>query len=947
MKTPDIPENETERLQAIERIDILDTPPEDPFDDLTRLAAILCKTLFSTVSIIDEERQWFKSIQGPLESRETSRDISFCGHTLNSTDLFIIEDAINDERFADNPLVQNGPKIRFYAGAPIILDDGIIAGALCVFDPEPKTLSEEQKEGLTLLARQVTERLKSRTADAIANNLEPILALGKTNLIVFDPVQERVNYISPALHQRLAKPTELNTRPLFAQLFPDIEYDRFFSRERLNDSDLAHRKVTKICLPEKAPGKAELRLFKTGEDDRNICILGLRDRTELSRTRETAEQAQSDLRVFQQLARQSKSSFVVTDVTGKIQWVNSSFEAITEYTLSEVKGKKPGEVLQGSGTSQLDRDRISRHLRAKQPVVQEILNYSKSGRPYWIELYIEPIRDEAGSVTHFVATQKDITQRRQEHLVLKQSRANAEQANRAKSQFLAKISHELRTPLNGIVGITEKLLQEVPPTLKDSAVTLDQSSQHLMAVLDNLLDLSHIQSGALELEHESFSVVDMLEEVRQLFAPRAEMVGARVSLYTAPDLPVWVKGDVVRLKQVLMNLVSNAVKFTHQGEINISASCERNDPENNGCSTLLRFSVSDEGPGIAPEDQLRIFENFEQLDNSATRTHGGSGLGLAISKQLVEAMQGVLSLKSEPGKGSTFFFDIPLSKSEGKAEPLDAPDEILGQKPLDYALVVDDNPVNCRVLQELLTRFGCGTVQVAQSARRGMAILDNVQPDVVFIDIQMPDMSGFELMSLLRQRFPEQNRPLPITVACTAEVSDSKRKECLAKGFDAHLGKPVTGASLHDLMNQLGLKATPVKKAEPDTVDAKAESASETNQKAEMVDRESLMASFLGNEDLLKDFLSLMVENLPVHCQRVQEALQTGTVTSHSEAAHSIKGLVGYFSGGALLKDSQELETAMELGDTRKAKTLFDRLEKNLDALLIEAQTLTNELGAR
>lgn len=953
MKKPDIPENEPERLRELQKLDILDTPAEEEFDDITRLASMICGTLFSLVTIVDEQRQWFKSVEGPLGTRETSRDISFCGHALLGNEIFIIEDAHNDERFEDNPLVTSGPMIRFYAGVPLKTRSGFSIGTLCVFDPKPGSLSSQQKEGLTLLARQIEEKLERRQSDVIVDNMARILDISDAHIILFDPVQERVNYIDPGLRERLGNQVSESSRPLFAHLFPDLPYERFFTPQRMQDSDLAQRKITRTVLPNQPDGQAEIRLLNPRARDRHNKILLYQDKTELTRTRASAEEAESSFRVFYKLARQSRNAFVVTDGKGRIQWVNTSFEELTGYSSAEVIGKKPGDFLQGKDTSRMDRNRIARHLKSAEPVVQEILNYSKNGKPYWAELYIEPIFNHSGVVTHFVATQSNVSRRKEENQLLRQSRADAERANREKSQFLAKISHELRTPLNGIIGIAEKLLEEVPRELRDTVAILDQSSQHLMALLDDLLDLSHIESGQLELATSPFNLRNLLREIEQLFAPRAAMVGNELEISAPDDLPTQLLGDQTRLRQVLINLVNNAVKFTREGLIRISAedaSLAHEPGLTDDVQCNIRFSVSDSGPGISPEHHERIFESFEQLDNSSTRTFGGSGLGLAICKQLVEAMGGSIWLESEVGRGSQFSFEIrfpvitqpgwPESEPGGKSPPA----------PLDagHALVIDDNQVNCTVLVDLLRRLGVPRVYSALSARRGLALLENIQPDLIFIDLQMPDMNGFELIEHLQRSFSRQDRKLPLTIACTAEVSDSKRHQCLDAGFHAHLGKPVTGSALRQLFDSFGVSvAVSDTTAAAELKNNNIHQTADRTQDGPLIEPQDLIDTFLGNEDLLADFLRLLVENLPEHIARIGNGIRTSTIINHAEAAHSIRGLVGYFRNDNLIQQVNTLEVAMKAGDTHLAGDIFVEVERILNQLMQEARDNLKKLARR
>lgn len=948
MKAPDRPDNETQRLDELYRMDILDTPPEHAFDDITRLAAIVCGTMFSTVSLIDEERQWFKSIVGPLGVSETDREVSFCGHAILGSDIFVVEDALADDRFRDNPVVTAGPMIRFYAGVPLITQGGAALGTLCVFDPKPGSLSDSQREGLVLLAKKVSEQIEQRMANTLLDHMGALLDVSSSYVIMFDPFSERVSYVNPALATQLDDTRRRHARPLVQQLFPDLEYERFLTPDSLKRIDGERRQTTRLCLPSREDGQAELRILPHLKAGRHTCLLLFSDRSELNRSRRQFDEARSNVRVLSKVAMQSRNGVVITDPEERIQWVNKSFESLSGYSANEMIGRRPGDFLQGPETSEKDRQRIRKHLDDGEPVVQEILNYSKSGQPYWVEVYIEPIRDDDGRITHFVASQSNITHRKEHDMAIRASRTAAERANRAKSQFLANISHELRTPLNGIMGTTERLLEQVPESLTDVVNTLDKSSRHLLSLLNELLDLSHLETGKLVLNETPFQLNAVMQEVDQLFQSRAEAVGTKLQLDldNAPD--DWLMGDPVRLKQVLINLVNNAIKFTPQGQVTLSARALAADNEP-GDYRRFQLAVTDNGPGIPTQDQARIFESFEQLDNTRARVHGGSGLGLAISRQILRAMGTDITLESTVGAGSRFAFDIRLPITTRPHERPGNLDAESTPRRVSHALVIDDNEVNRSVLESLLLRLGLPTVHTAGSARRGLALLENLQPDIVFVDLHMPTMDGFEFVSRLREEFAARGRPLPPLIACTADAADDQKQACLEAGFDGHLAKPVSADSVKDTLRQLNLgpsepAAQPPVNTPPRADAAHSAALQSPPEAGSLVTSAGLKRSFHGNEDLLEDFLSLLQENLPTHMERVDAAIALGETVTHYDAAHSIKGLVGYFHDSDLLARASQLETAMKAGDSQATAELWQVVKPVLERLIREIRSILKTL---
>ncbi|MDX1635160.1 MAG: ATP-binding protein [Marinobacter sp.] len=914
MQPPSIPGDEAARLERLYRLDIMDTPAEELYDDITRLAAMYCGTLFSTVTLVDRDRQWFKAATGPLDTSETSREHSFCGHAVVERQLFVVEDTLEDDRFHDNPFVQGGPMIRFYAGAPLITSDGLVMGTLCVFDPRPKQLDEPRREALTLLAKQVTDRLESRLHSSLASMVGRILDSSDMYVVMLDTRNDFVNYSNQAFNQR-AGHYPRSARGLVKTMLPGLNYDRIVPQshsdgvsERFLQTEVHFSKADRLLT--------ELRLMTLTEHGRRMLLVLFQDKSALRASESEARKARSNLRVFSQLANQSKNQVIITDHTGAIEWVNPSFEKATGYTLEEVRGRVPGQFLQGPATAPGARERLRKHLREAEPVVQEILNYTKKGEPYWIELYIEPIRDDTGTLTHFVATQTNVTQRKEHEQAIREARDAAERANRAKSQFLANISHELRTPLNGIMGVTDLLQDQASGHLSRYIRTLDHSSKHLLRLLNDILDLSHIESGHLKLRTETFELEPLLEEVEQLFTPRAKAVGTEMVLTMTGATGLAVEGDPTRVRQVVMNLVSNAVKFTHNGRVTLHAHSRRCGPE----QVEVALAVTDTGPGIPAAEQERIFGHFEQLDNSSTRVHGGSGLGLAISRQIVRLMGGDIKLASEAGKGARFSFTLTLPLAQvSEKETVTAASA--GQEPA-LVLVVDDNEINREILTSMLHRRGIDKVHTATSGTRGLALMENLQPDIIFADIQMPEMDGYGFLAHVQALMAEQHRPLPALVACTADTSESQRQEALDAGFNAHLGKPITGTNLAEVLTSLGFLGSCRTGAEP-----------QADVPPVRPDMLALRQAFDNSDELLSEFLKLFQNHHPDHLERIETALTEGKPASGATSAHTLKGLLGYFALPELVACATSLQDALAGGDQSASESLFRDLKKKIAEL--------------
>jgi signal transduction histidine kinase/CheY-like chemotaxis protein len=380
-------------------------------------------------------------------------------------------------------------------------------------------------------------------------------------------------------------------------------------------------------------------------------------------------------------------------------------------------------------------------------------------------------------------------QRRQTELVLAQAKAAADAANHAKSQFLAAMSHEIRTPMNGVLGMAELLLAgELPEKERRFAEIICDSGEALLAIINDVLDFSKIEAGRLELETLEFDVHGLVHGVADLFAERALSKGLELRCRVQEGVPRRVAGDPGRLRQILSNLVSNAVKFTQHGEIVVELESAAGDSaEADTCA--LRFAVTDTGIGVEPAKADLLFRSFSQADSSTTRKYGGTGLGLAISRQLVEMMGGTIGYSSEPGKGACFHFTIRAAR--GRNDVPDAATALAPERKPIHArvLVAEDNIVNQAVVLAMLNGIGC-EVELVNNGHEAVAAADGGCFDLVLMDCHMPSMDGFEATRVLRRlEMERQSRRTPI-IALTANAMTGARERCLAAGMDDYLPKP-------------------------------------------------------------------------------------------------------------------------------------------------------------
>ena len=516
------------------------------------------------------------------------------------------------------------------------------------------------------------------------------------------------------------------------------------------------------------------------------------------------------LRLLESSVEHANDAILVTEAEPvdqpgpRIIYVNRAFTNVTGYTEEEVLGKTP-RILQGPGTSEESKEKIRRALKRWQPVRIEMLNYRKDGSEFWVELNIVPVTNAAGWYTHWVSVQRDITERKRDEAVMlqaqhaaREAQEEAERANHAKSDFLSRMSHELRTPLNAILGFGQLLEIDSPtPRQREKLSHIIHGGNHLLGLINEVLDISRIESGKMELTLEDVAVADVVNEAAALIQPLAAQRNVRIGRCVGIGSGRAVRADRQRLNQVVLNLLSNAVKYNRPGGT-VSIDCEAASR-----AGWLRLAVSDSGVGIAPEDLGRLFTPFERLGAEHSKVEG-TGIGLALSKRLVEAMGGEIGVESTPGRGSTFHLELPTADvlpaeaaTPGLAEPAAAAGPTV--------LCIEDNPSNYTLVEQVLeaTRPGI-RLRGAMCGELGLDMAREHQPDLILLDLQLPDLEGDKLLQKLQA--DALTREIPV-IMVTADATNGQARRLLDLGARAYLTKPLNiTAFLSAIDGALGLK---------------------------------------------------------------------------------------------------------------------------------------------
>ncbi|MBP5978827.1 MAG: GAF domain-containing protein [Halomonas sp.] len=860
MQAADMPHDEAQRLAALQALNILDTPLEATFDGITQLAREIFDVPIALVSLVDKDRQWFKSRQG-LDACETERRVSFCAHAITHNAPLVVEDTFNDIRFDDNDLVSDAPFIRFYAGHPLRPSGNLPVGTLCLIDRKPRSFSEREQKILQGLAQQVEELLRQRTMrealTSTARRFEALFTKSATGKVRIDRTGNIIAVNPFALRLLGYTEDELIGRNVAILTPPDIaaHHNSFIARYLAGGEPTVIGRGREVDAQHKDGRYIPVHLAInaiTNDQEEVVEFLGiLTDLSDMHAANQRINKEQGLLKVLhhgitdyqalmsgerlwtflmEALRELTDSDYALigevlpTDKTNALKihaitdlaWNDESRQLMERLRSGDMMLTNPNSLLGrvfAFGEVVMTNDVYTHTLRGGFPLGHPtlsnylgvpIFNGEKLIGMYAIanskqllnqELldWLQPFTDTCALLINLY---RQMAEREEVMHDLAAARDQAEKANKSKSEFLSSMSHELRTPLNAIIGFSQLLgkARRDPLSSKQQRQIgqIEKSGQHLLSLINEVLDLARIEAGQMALSIEPMLIKNVIDDACSTL--EATMEAANITLIRTPlPAPCQVIADYTRVKQVLLNLLSNAIKYNCKAG-NITITAEQGDEH-------VRINIADTGSGIPPHRHHELFEPFNRLDAEYGAVEG-TGIGLAITRQLIERMDGQVGVDSALGCGATFWFTLPNADPSAYDSARQAPGDtsFAINNPRAYKLLyIEDNPTNQRLMEDIIEEIAELQLVTASSAEIGLEMMRQSPPDVVLMDIHLPGMNGFQALDIIQK--DKQLRGIHI-IALSSNAMERDIKNGLAAGFDAYLTKPLDINRLASTLNK-------------------------------------------------------------------------------------------------------------------------------------------------
>ena len=594
----------------------------------------------------------------------------------------------------------------------------------------------------------------------------------------------------------------------------------------------------------------------------------------------------------------SHEAIFITDNKSRIMRVNKAFCEITGYTEEEAVNHTPGELIKSGMHDDDFYQTIWSSLEAMGKWEGEINNRRKNGEifPEWVS--ITAVKGNNGETTHYVAHAIDITEQKRHESELREAREQAELASVAKSQFLANMSHEIRTPLNAVINLNS-LLMDTPLNEQQKKLLSGafEGGKTLATLVDDILDYTKIEANKIELECEPFSLEGLLKQLTTLFNVQAKAKKLDFQVDHTDGVPATVLGDEQRIRQILVNLIGNAIKFTVQGSVRLIVSHDMNNQ--------VLFEVADTGIGIKADDQSRLFDEFSQADTSTTRKYGGTGLGLSISKSLVKLMKGEIGCRNNDPQGSIFWFRIPMESIQIRPEQKHLEAEKLSDARI---LVAEDSLANQVVVKALLENQGCH-VTLVNNGSEAVEMMRNFSFDLILMDVMMPEMDGIEAtMKIRRNETGASHTPI---IALTANVFSEDRERCLQAGMDDFVAKPIDSNKLRQQMVKWILHA-PLQAQENEAMRSEIDLMSQ-----ETLDK-------LGQEtspEILPEIVNVFIDEMQERIDQFPSDISALDADDLVSRAHAIKSSAGTFGANRLMEAARDIEQLARDGEIDQARS--------------------------